>query len=236
MPKKCYFVSDLHMFSQRSQKHLYEEAVPKVMESADVMILGGDIFDFRWSTLTSTRHTIDAAIDWLISLMELNSDCHLHYVLGNHDYNELLMQRLDELAADNSRFEWHRYYLQIGESVFLHGDVADRKISHQQLVQKRAQWTSHSIKGPISNRLYDLLIDMRLHKVANLVIHQHDAVVRRLMFYLLDVGFDLENDVRDVYFGHTHTSVDGYHVAGITFHNCGAPIKGVSFRIIEAKI
>jgi UDP-2,3-diacylglucosamine hydrolase len=38
----------------------------------------------------------------------------------------------------------------------------------------------------------------------------------------------------DPYFGHTHRSMADYQFGGPTFHNSGAPIKGVKFRILEA--
>ncbi len=236
MTKTCFFVSDLHMFAQRSLPHHYEKAIPDVVRQADVLVLGGDIFDFKWSTLSSTRATVQAAIDWLHQLIQLNPNCELHYVLGNHDYDPELMKQLDRFAEKHRQFNWHKFYLQIGTSLFLHGDVADRKIKHDQLVSQRSRWKAHKSKGRISNGLYDWAINLRLHKVVNLIMHQRNAVVKRLMFYLIDIGVDLENDIQNVYFGHTHAVVDGYHVAGITFHNGGAPFKGVDFQIIRAVI
>jgi UDP-2,3-diacylglucosamine hydrolase len=54
--------------------------------------------------------------------------------------------------------------------------------------------------------------------------------------YLTDQGQDASHGVTDVYFGHTHRDVDGVKFGGLNFHNGGASIKGLSFRIIETKL
>ena len=48
MPK-CFFVSDLHLFANRSNAHRYLEEIARAASRAEVFVLGGDIFDFRWS-------------------------------------------------------------------------------------------------------------------------------------------------------------------------------------------
>ena len=36
-----------------------------------------------------------------------------------------------------------------------------------------------------------------------------------------------------VYFGHTHESLASYRQSDVLFHNPGAPIRGLDFRIVE---
>ena len=62
------------------------------------------------------------------------------------------------------------------------------------------------------------------------------GVLRKLSRYLVDEGLDAEHGVRDVYFGHTHLVVDGVKYAGLTFHNGGASIHGLPFKIIETRL
>ncbi|MBX3438851.1 MAG: hypothetical protein KF861_15270, partial [Planctomycetaceae bacterium] len=67
MPRAC-FVSDLHLFANRSRADRYLEAIERAADAADLCILGGDIFDFRWSTLPSTEATVESAVAWLRAL------------------------------------------------------------------------------------------------------------------------------------------------------------------------
>ena len=52
---KCYFVSDLHLFANRSNAHRYLEEIALAASQAEVFVLGGDIFDFRWSRIPILR-------------------------------------------------------------------------------------------------------------------------------------------------------------------------------------
>ena len=134
MTKRCVFVSDLHHFSRRAEQRRYEEAVRRSMEDADVMVLGGDIFDFKWSTIETHDETIEAAGNWIRDLVDTNPNCQVSYVLGNHDFDPDLMGQLDKISEDTKNFDWHPYHIQYGESLFLHGDVADRTTNHEQLM------------------------------------------------------------------------------------------------------
>ncbi|HTN77248.1 MAG TPA: metallophosphoesterase, partial [Pirellulaceae bacterium] len=87
MSLPSYFVSDLHLFSRRSQAQRYRDQLHATARDAKVFVLGGDIFDFRWSMLKSVEVTVDAAIIWLEELIAPHPDCQFHFVLGNHDCN-----------------------------------------------------------------------------------------------------------------------------------------------------
>ena len=47
------FVSDLHLFSHRSRGHLIDEQIMEAARRSRVCVLGGDIFDFKWSAHSS---------------------------------------------------------------------------------------------------------------------------------------------------------------------------------------
>jgi UDP-2,3-diacylglucosamine hydrolase len=75
----------------------------------------------------------------------------------------------------------------------------------------------------------------RLHKPLPHLVFAKRIVVRRILKYLESIGEGPGNGVRNVYFGHTHRRLSNYRYRGLVFHNGGAPIKGMKFRIVEAK-
>ena len=139
--------------------------------------------------------------------------------------------RLSEYSLVIHRFFWNRYYVRIGDSI-LHGDVADRIMDQQGLTDKREQWDAYEPRGVPANMLYDIAIATRLHRLAAAVVHRDRAVAKRIIAYLNDIDQRTNNGLRQVYFGHTHKAVSGFEYEGLIFHNGGAPIRGISFRIV----
>ncbi len=231
--KTCRVISDLHLFSGRSLAVKYDSTIQQSAASADAFVLNGDIFDFRWSTLPSTDATIEAATQWLTGLVKSYPNCQFHYVLGNHDHFEQFTRNLDVLARLESNFSWHPFYLRNGSNVFLHGDVANGWITPTRLARLRSQTGFHLPRGAIMNALYDLAIRLRLHIIAAGLAYPKHVVVRRLHAYLDELRIGHRDGVRNVYFGHTHLALDNYEINGLTFHNCGAPIAGLRFNILE---
>lgn len=232
--KKCYFVSDLHLFANRSNAHRYLEEIALKASRAETFVLGGDIFDFRWSRIP-LRRAVDRAVEWLRELAAASPECHFHLILGNHDYHRAFIDRLDELDRQVANLSWHRYYLRLGGSVFLHGDVADKTMNARLLAEARDQWLDDRRRGPFMSRLYDVVVLTRLHRPVPQLVYTKRIVVRRILKYLESIGQGPRDGVRNVYFGHTHRRMSNYRYRGLTFHNGGAPIKGVKFRILEAR-
>ena len=233
MPK-AYFVSDLHLFANRSEAERYRETIDAAAAHAAVFVLGGDIFDFRWSTLATIEQTVDAAVHWLQHLIAPCQSCQFHYLLGNHDYHRQFIHRLDGLARTSGNLTWHRFFLRLGDNVFLHGDVADRPTTAAKLSRRRARWLHQKKRGLFPSRCYDVAVRARLHKTLPHVMHPKWLVARRVLAYLNDVGQGPDAGVRHVYFGHTHCVLSGYPYGGLMFHNSGSAIKGLEFRILEA--
>lgn len=229
----CYFVSDLHLFANRSEAHRYLEQIEAAAARSQTFVLGGDIFDFRWATLASIDHAVDEAVRWL---EELTGDCpstQFHFLLGNHDYHQGFIDRLGELEQRVTNLAWHRFYYRHGGNMFLHGDVADRKTTAAMLAGQRAQWLHRKKRGPMMSRLYDLVVMTRIHRPIPYVVHRRRTVARRILAYLRGIGQGPEHGVRHVYFGHIHRPMSHYHYGGLVFHNGGAPIKGAKFHIVE---
>jgi UDP-2,3-diacylglucosamine pyrophosphatase LpxH len=229
------FVSDLHLFTRRSEaaRHLY--AIRGAADRCRAFVLGGDIFDFRWSTLGSGAATVEAAIHWLEELAAAHPQCHFHYLLGNHDYYRRFLDRLARHADATPNFSLHRFYMRLGDSVFLHGDAARRRMTTEKLIRFRSRWLHAGPASRLRHRAYDLLLGTGLHRPIPYLIHSSNRrLARRIVAYLEHVGEGPHTGVRHVYFGHTHRRVSNYRYRGLTFHNGGAPIQGQKFRILEA--
>lgn len=236
MTSKGYFVSDLHLFSNRSLGAAHWESLHQAASQARLFVLGGDIFDFRWTTLDSIDCTAKAAISWLEQLVAPHPHCEFHFVLGNHDFHRQFTPRLKEFAEATPNLDWHPYYLRRGGSFFLHGDVCHRPLTHEALVTARDRCHHRQVKSKSANKIYDMVVQAGLHRMAQTVASRPEKVARNLSCYLDDIGHNAASGVKHVYFGHTHVPMSHYRHGGLTFHNGGAPIKGLQFRIVETEV
>lgn len=234
--KDCAVVSDLHLFSRRSRAHVHHPSILDAARRSRRLVLAGDIVDFRWSNVGSADSTADAAIDWLGGILDDNEEGDVEYVLGNHDHVPELVERLEALAAECPRFRWHPYHLRIGNAVFLHGDVSNPRMSRDRLHAFRESFGAHERPAGSSDQLYELVVALRLHVVSARLLYPRAKVMRRISRYLDEVGDELGEGVRNVYFGHTHLALSGEEYGGKRFHNCGAPIRGLEFQILEADL
>jgi UDP-2,3-diacylglucosamine hydrolase len=234
MPSIC-FVSDLHLFARRSKADTHLDELVRVSRESDYCILGGDIFDFRWSIHPSAEATADAAVEWLANFTNQTGDCLVHFLLGNHDDHPLLHARLPVLTKHQARLEWSRFYHRIGNTLFLHGDVADRKMTAACLERQRNSF-EHGTRSPLQHRLYDLAVRAHLHRVASPAVFPRKRVARRILSYMKQIGHGPETGIEHVCFGHTHRPVDNYRLGNVTFHNCGAPIGAGQFRILTRNV
>lgn len=232
MSGRGYFVSDLHLYARRSQAPQHLEAISAAAASAGIFVMGGDIFDFRWTTLPTIERTAQEAAGWLAQLASESPDCQFHFLLGNHDHNQLFINRLKDLAARRANFSWHPFFLRLGESLFMHGDAADRK-DPARLLKARTKVLHEPMKPRLLHGLYDLAVAMQVHRLAGWINYPPRRVARRILTYLERIGQGPQTGTRNVYFGHTHCSMSGYKYGGVTFHNGGAPISGLDFRIVE---
>ena len=148
---KCLFVSDLHLFANRSNAHRHLHAIAESASCAGAFVLGGDIFDFRWANIPTLK-AVDLAVRWLGELTASCPDCQFHLVLGNHDYHQAFIDRLIELEPRVSNLSWHRYYVRLGSSVFLHGDVADKEMDARMLAEAREEWLDAPPPRPLAQQ------------------------------------------------------------------------------------
>lgn len=127
--KQICAVSDLHLFCKRSEAHRYTASLDRAIAEAEVCVLNGDIFDFRWSVFESVGETVHEAISWLDRIIARHPHCEFHYIFGNHDSVKVFIDALDAYAAQTERLTCHHDLFRLNGAVFLHGDVADRKMT-----------------------------------------------------------------------------------------------------------
>lgn len=232
--RRTYFVSDLHLFSRRSLALSHSDSLQTTASRARMFVLGGDIFDFRWSTLGSSDATSRAAVRWLDDIVGSHSRCDFHFVLGNHDCNGRFVAALGAYAATRNNLTVHPYYLRQGRRIFLHGDAADRpRMCPQRLSHRRQHWARDEQRGPLRHMLYDLAVQAQLHRVVGKVAHPKRRVAQRLAGYLQRAGHAPATGLEHVYFGHTHDALSAFRHGGLTFHNPGSPMPGLEFRVID---
>lgn len=231
---RIYFVSDLHLFTRRSLAERYFDEIQSRSREADAFVLGGDIFDFQWTTLESIDATVAAASQWLAELAAASPNCQFHLLLGNHDHHGEFIDRLDGLDRGHANFSWHPYYVRMGNSLFLHGDAADGGGCPQKLERRRVRKPVTKKRGVTANWLYDMFVRAGLHRPVPVIAYPKGRTAKRLLNYMAQIGHGPESGVEHVYFGHTHRELDNYRYGGIAFHNGGAPMQGVPFRIVAA--
>jgi UDP-2,3-diacylglucosamine hydrolase len=230
---KVAVVSDLHMYCRRSQWEDHLEMLYDTLDGSDLFVFNGDTFDFKWTTLESIEETIAEACNFLETFAKRNPDCHVHVNLGNHDHSEEFIEALDALCKRVPNLTWHAYYLRLGNTIFLHGDVANTKMNHRKLQQYRNRWRHHRKQGHLKNRVYDVVFRANAHVAVSRLAFPPRRTLKRVQAYLEDVGHGPSHGVERVFFGHTHVPVRGVKYRGVTYHNGGAPMKGMGFELIK---
>lgn len=226
-------LSDLHLFSPRSiASELLEEHMERLLK-ADVLVLNGDIFDFRWSTLRDHPATISAAIDWLSCLLDGFQGAAVHYLLGNHDCLAAFHKHLDERFADHPKIHIHEHRLLLRRNLFLHGDCANHRMDGKKLAGYRLAWSDHGRKGATGRLLY------RIADAGGFTRRFHDAhfprqaTVERVAHHLNDVMPSWRSDIDHCFFGHTHRPFVKHRHEGVDFHNTGSGIRGMGFLPLD---
>jgi UDP-2,3-diacylglucosamine hydrolase len=236
MMKSIYVVSDMHMFCTRSRWQDHLQAIHEAAGQADLFVFNGDTFDFKWSILPSPEETVEAAVNFLRGLAKRYPKCQFHVNLGNHDYLRAFIHALDRLSREVPNLSWHPYFLRVGSTLFIHGDVAIRKMNHRQLEHYRERWMEHKQPPQWRHDFYDVAFRARAHVYVSRIAFPRRLTLRRVSAYLSDIGHSSKEGVQRVYFGHTHVPMSGYCYRGVTYHNGGAPMTGVEFSLLKVKV
>lgn len=233
-PLKVYTVSDLHLFCRRSLADRHMDRIAQAAAKADAFVFNGDIFDFRWSIFANTAETARESVRWLEKFVQARPECQFHYVLGNHDHVQAFMDEMHELAERTHNLSWDPYYVKIGNALFLHGDCTVWKMTARDLEEFRRGWLDEEPRGEFVNRIYDMAFRTRTHCAVSKMFFPRARVIQRMAHYLDDIGEGVGSATKRVYFGHTHLAIDGHEHRGQLFYNGGAPMPGLSFRVMEA--
>lgn len=226
-------ISDLHLFSRRSRAEELLVEMEVRIASADILVLNGDVFDFRWSILPDMQATVDASLEWLDLLMEKRSGKPTHYLLGNHDCVSCFTEKLADFAEKRPSLHCHESFLRIGDNLFLHGDCANRRMDLEDYRQFRKAWSRDKPRGAVSRSLYDVVDAMGAsRKFHDLWFPQH-STVRRVAHHLDHLLPRWRHEIGHCYFGHTHLPFTGHCHDGVTFHNTGSAIRDMVFLPLD---
>ena len=231
--QKGIVVSDLHLFSRRSQGLQALEHLYSLLAGVDILVFNGDIFDFRWSRLATNSDTVREAASWLTAVMRLNPHCRVEFVLGNHDCHEHFVEELSELEERWPAFSWHDHSFSIGENIFLHGDCANRRMSRRGLDRYRKKWSRRKKKGRTMAAGYEMLDRTGIIPAFHQVYFPPERAVRRIWHHLNDAAPEVLEGVRNVFFGHTHLPFANFPYRGINFHNTGSALKGCELNFLK---
>jgi UDP-2,3-diacylglucosamine hydrolase len=230
MSSRGVFISDLHLLTRRSVAPAHWQQLLPELRQSDLLVLGGDIFDFRWSTHGDLLRSTQAAKEWLQSALEVNQKLRIIYLLGNHDCLPSMQAMLQTLATEVPRFCWTEQHLALDQCLFLHGDVLDAGISPNALAAYRSKFSDqHRERGDLAHRMYDLVVASRIHSVPAKLIHRPLRVMKRLSDYLQSLDLTAEQGIHQVYFGHTHQPLAGVAYKEQLFFNPGSGIRHLPF-------
>jgi len=226
-------VSDLHLFSGRSEgERLFGEIRSQAGE-LDALVLNGDTFDFRWSLLSSESATIEAAIRWLEAILVESPIPRVHFLLGNHDCLADFRRELEGLAKAFPRLHCHEFQLRLGDNLFLHGDCANRRMNAAALEKSRRSWSRDRQRGRIAATIYDSADSLGLSRRFHDLYFPRTGTVKRVVHHLDRVLPGWRDRIRHCYFGHTHRPFRDHQWKGIRFSNTGSGIRGMGFQPLE---
>jgi len=227
------FISDLHLMSPRSVVDLNPVWIAYQYSGRELLVLGGDIFDFRWSTLGSMKASLAAAEAWLRWLIDDWPGC-IIYLPGNHDSHPRFLQLLDSLQNEASNFSWEPHAIRLGTTLCLHGDLYDAG-SEAGLAEYRSQCHHEKAQPAFVQTAYNVAVTAQIHRLIPWLRNRRGQVCQTLSSQLVDIPMDTE-DINSVIFGHTHHHLDGHEVAGIRFFNPGAALKYSVFQPVEFQV
>lgn len=232
-PMRGLVVSDLHLLAKRSIGESLFNGIRPMLDRCDTLILNGDTFDFRWSTLRNEADSIAAAIHWLDQRLESMEGRNLHFIHGNHDCLHGFRDSLKPLAEKWPNLHLHDDILRLGDRIFLHGDCANRKMDTPELAESRENWAADKPRCAFSAMLYKIADVSGLSWSFHRCYFPRNVAVARVAHYLDKALPDWREFASDCYFGHTHIPFHDHCHGHINFHNTGSGIRGMGFQPME---
>lgn len=227
--QRLAFISDLHLFSSRSNAEEHHELMARSIEEADLCVWGGDLFDFRWSQFERESQSIDSALQWLEDWYESFPTTQFVFLDGNHDAHVSFSRELAQWSMERSRFQCGLDALRVDNTLLLHGDVIEGNGCPDRFAQYRCRWQDKPAAGKTASRFYDVAIATRAHRAAAMAVHRRRATCLRLLRWMHGQPDQATAGIERIVFGHTHRMLPGYRFEGIEFFNGGAAIRHVPF-------
>lgn len=202
-------------------------------DSTQCIVLGGDTFDFKWSRAGDLAASIDAALTWLSELLAQTGKCQVFYLLGNHDCLPEYFRALESFSNERRRIHIVDHALQLGDCLFLHGDLIDAG-TESQLSNYRAKFHHREPKPLFMHWLYDLVVQLRIPGPVSRLVRptaRTCEVLNQGIDSLTQVdGYFEPSEIRKVFFGHTHVMANGHNIGARTYYNPGSGIKHMNFQ------
>ena len=223
-------ISDLHLFSPRSNAEAQLRRIKRHLERIDTLVLNGDTFDFRWSMYPNEKLSIRAALVWLERLAVMFAGRRVHYIFGNHDGLGSFRTEIEAFVRDSTVVKLHELNLRLGRSLFFHGDCAIPAMTSLRLAAYRDAWSRDRPCGPVSSGLYAIAASTGAGKLLHQYYFPRRATIRRVSRYLDEVLPAWRQETVDCFFGHTHLPFRNHYDGDVRFHNTGSAIRGMGFQ------
>lgn len=211
--KKGFVVSDIHMFTSRSEWQFAIKTIKSKAKTFDFCVLNGDIFDFRWGLFPTVAEHMRAGKTFLTALCEEFPNCVFYYVLGNHDRHPAFIRHLNRIEAKN--FIYALFDIRLGNNLFLHGD---HLLSTRKPVVKRQHRKSYK-PDHLFHYIYAFAVEKKIHTLFEKRWPAKICAIKIINGYRNLIG------IKKIYFGHTHSPFSDYRFKGIEFTNTGSFIK-----------
>jgi predicted MPP superfamily phosphohydrolase len=210
-------------------------SIEAACSESELIVLGGDIFDFRWATLGGHMASLRAGRLWLNELLKKNPHARIVYILGNHDSHPDMQRLLEDLAEKSGRLQWYAESYQLGDCLFCHGDILDAG-GQGRLAGYRRKFHHERQASRAAHGAYEVLVAMRLHRTIPTLFHRPRATCMRLSELLNLTPYADHSKVQRVFFGHTHIPIYELPLGTIQFFNPGAALRHLNFAPIQFEI
>jgi len=227
-----FVVSDLHIFTEWTSIDTYMEEIRSAAAKSDFFVLNGDIFDFKWSTLPTSKSTTEQAVKWLKNICQNAPQCSFYYILGNHDAHVKMPPALRELEKKLANFKWSSTHFFIGSYLFLHGDLLFTFKKTSPFTRPPEKYLKAEPKHRVLSKGYNMAIGLGAHRFVTSIMNTKQCA--SYSYTVLKKHSIAEMDqVTDVFIGHTHASFSNFKFKNLIFHNTGSAVADLHCNIIN---
>jgi UDP-2,3-diacylglucosamine hydrolase len=229
-----FVVSDLHIFTKWTTVEKYMQEINNAACKSDFGVFNGDIFDFKWSTLNSSKKTAEEASKWILKICKSNPRCNFYYIMGNHDAHIVFPEYLNSITKQVKNFKWSASHFFIGTFLFMHGDLLFTLKKSSPFKRPENKFMSKAPKRKYQVNSYNFAINMGAQKFVSSFMNTKQTS-KYITKVLKNNYTDQLDNVNDVYIGHTHAAFSNFKYENYIFHNTGSAISGLECNILNIK-